>query len=158
MGNGCRGGLLGFIGLLAALHGPCSGAAAEPGTPKKAVSRPAGPVQTKEPGSRGTASYYAKRFHGRKTASGEPHRPAEFTAAHPDLPFGTKVRVVHLGTKRETVVRINDRCRRRRAPTIDLSRAAASQLGILKEGRALVRIIPLPPGSPDDAVVRTDDF
>jgi rare lipoprotein A len=96
-----------------------------------------------EKGVIGTASYYAKRFHGRRTTSGERHRPEGFTAAHPSLPLGTKVRVVHLGTQRETVVRINDRCRKRKLPAIDLSHAAAREIGLLKQGRARVRIIPL---------------
>lgn len=88
----------------------------------------------------GLASYYAKRLHGRRTASGERYDKNAFTAAHRHLPFGTLVNVVNLKNGREVKVRINDRGPYRKGRIIDLSYAAAKQLGILKEGVARVEI------------------
>ncbi len=101
-------------------------------------------VVAEEPeGIRGTAFYYAKRYNGRKTNSGARYNPDKLTAAHPDLPHGTRVKVINLANKKEVVVTINDRCRRRKTPIIDLSRAAAGKLGFLGKGAAKVLIVPL---------------
>lgn len=97
----------------------------------------------------GVASYYSKRHEGRRTTSGEKYRADKLTAAHPDLPLGTLVRVVRPDTGHEVVVRVNDRCRRKKLPFIDLSRAAARQLGILGQGKAKVQIVRLD-AEPDD--------
>jgi rare lipoprotein A len=108
------------------------------------VGRPAAAVEP-EPGNGGEmaqATYYAKRFAGRRTASGEIYDHDKLTAAHTSLPFGTRVRVVNLANGRAVVVIVNDRCRPRKAPFIDLSRSAARELGFLSTGRARVRIIP----------------
>jgi peptidoglycan lytic transglycosylase len=86
----------------------------------------------------GIASYYANRFNGRKTRSGERYDPEKLTAAHSDLPFGTKVKVVNLANGRDVIVTINDRCRRKSVPFIDLSRAAARKLGFLGQGTTRV--------------------
>jgi rare lipoprotein A len=94
-------------------------------------------------GVQGVASYYAKRYNGRKTSSGARYRPDKLTAAHPDLPLGTKVKVINLTNGKDVVVTINDRCSKKAGRAIDLSRAAAQQLGILRKGMAQVRIIPL---------------
>jgi rare lipoprotein A len=94
-------------------------------------------------GAIGLASYYAKRYNGRRTNSGQRYNPEKMTAAHPTLPHGTRVKVVNLGNDKEVVVTINDRCRNRSFPFIDLSRAAAQELGFLGKGTARVRIIPL---------------
>ena len=94
-------------------------------------------------GTEGLASYYAKRYNGRKTRSGTRYDPKKLTAAHPSLPFGTRVRVVNLVNDREVIVTVNDRCRCRKFPFIDLSRAAAGELGFLGKGTARVKIIPL---------------
>jgi rare lipoprotein A len=99
-------------------------------------------------GMRGIATYYAKRFNGRRTASGVPYDPDKLTAAHQALPFGTQVKVVNLNNGREVTVTVNDRCRKRSFPFIDLSRAAAQRLGFLGKGTAKVRIIPLSGGEP----------
>lgn len=104
------------------------------------VSAPARPAPA---AAEGVATYYAKRFNGRRTTSGERYRPEKLTAAHQDLPFGTRVRITDPATGREVVVRVNDRCRPRSEPFIDLSRAAARELGILGKGVARVRIEPL---------------
>ena len=82
----------------------------------------------------GIATYYASKYNGRKTASGERYRPDKMTAAHPNFPLGTVVRVVSLADEKEVVVRINDRCRQKKHPTIDLSLAAAKELGFLNRG------------------------
>ncbi|MBI5018141.1 MAG: septal ring lytic transglycosylase RlpA family protein [Deltaproteobacteria bacterium] len=91
-------------------------------------------------GVAGFATYYAKRYTGRKTASGKPYRPGKLTGAHPSLPLGTKVRVTDLKNGRAVVVTINDRCRKRKFNIIDLSRAAAKQLGFVRKGKVAVRI------------------
>ena len=80
----------------------------------------------------GEASYYADRFHGRKTASGERYDKNEFTAAHRTLPFGTYVRVWSDGGN--TIVRINDRGPHIEGRIIDLSRAAAEEIGLVTVG------------------------
>ncbi|MBN2716714.1 MAG: septal ring lytic transglycosylase RlpA family protein [Deltaproteobacteria bacterium] len=89
------------------------------------------------PGARlsGIAAYYADKFQGRKTASGEVYDKNQFTAAHKTLPFGTKVKVTNLSNMQTVIVRINDRGpfgdRKR---IIDLSRAAAEQLDMIRQG------------------------
>jgi rare lipoprotein A len=89
----------------------------------------------------GIASWYGPGFEGRPTASGEPFDPGALTAAHPRLPFGTRVRVVNVGNAREVVVRINDRGPFTAGRIIDVSRAAAEALGFLRAGTATVRLI-----------------
>ena len=92
---------------------------------------------------RGKLSWYGRRFHGRRTASGERFDMHALTAAHPTLPFGTRVKVRHLGSGREVEVRINDRGPHVRGRIIDLSRAAAMALGVLHAGDAVVALLPL---------------
>ena len=82
----------------------------------------------------GIASYYAEEFHGRKTANGETYDMNDMTAAHRTLPFGTRVRVVNRDTGRSVIVRINDRGPFKDDRVIDLSLAAAKQLGLLSNG------------------------
>lgn len=101
------------------------------------------PQAEEQQGVAGIASYYAKRYNGRRTNSGHRYDPQKLTAAHPTLPHGTRVRVINLANDKEVIVTINDRCRPRKHPFIDLSRAAAKQLGFLGKGIAKVRIIPL---------------
>ena len=91
----------------------------------------------------GIASYYAKKFHGRRTTSGERYQPEKLTAAHQSLPLGTKVRVKNLANDKEVTVVVNDRCRKKSFPFIDLSRAAAKKLGFFGSGKANVAIVPL---------------
>ena len=78
----------------------------------------------------GIASWYGRRFHGRRTASGETFNMDAFTAAHPRLPFGSWVRVRNLVNGRSVDVRINDRGPHLKRRVIDLSRAAALALGL----------------------------
>ncbi|UCE08785.1 MAG: septal ring lytic transglycosylase RlpA family protein [bacterium] len=84
----------------------------------------------------GKASYYAMKFKGRQTASGEIYDPYKMTAAHPSLPFGTKVRVTNLYNKASVIVRINDRGPHIKSRIIDLSYAAAQKLDIIQKGIA----------------------
>jgi rare lipoprotein A len=88
----------------------------------------------------GVCSWYGPRFHGRKTSNGERFDQNKLTAAHPSLPFGSRVEVTDLDSGRKVVVRINDRGPYAHGRIIDLSRAAASQLGILAKGTANVEI------------------
>jgi rare lipoprotein A len=89
---------------------------------------------------RGTASYYAAKFHGRRTASGETFNNREMTAAHRTLPFGTRVRVTNPATGRSVIVRINDRGPFSKGRMIDVSRAAAEELGLIARGHATVEL------------------
>jgi rare lipoprotein A len=89
---------------------------------------------------RGTASWYGERFHGLETASGEVFDMNEFTAAHRELPFGAEVTVIHLRTGASVSVVINDRGPCINGRNIDLSRAAARELGMVDEGIAPVLI------------------
>jgi len=92
----------------------------------------------------GSASWYA--LHS-KTASGEPMNPNALTAAHRSLPFGTKVLVENLNNGRSVVVRINDRGPFVGGRIIDVSKAAAAQIGMLQSGTAKVRITPVGGGA-----------
>ena len=86
----------------------------------------------------GIASWYGPGFHGKRTASGEVYDMYAMTAAHRTLPFGTIVRVVDLDTGRSVVVRINDRGPFVEGRVIDLSYAAAVELGMVRKGLARV--------------------
>ena len=87
----------------------------------------------------GKASYYGHGFAGRKTASGERFDPNAMTAAHPSLPFGTRIRVSRQNGASVTV-RVNDRCGCPGGRIVDLSEAAARKLGMIKEGVVAVRV------------------
>lgn len=89
---------------------------------------------------RGSASYYAAKFNGRRTASGERFDNADMTAAHRTLPFGSLVRVTNTANGRSVVVRINDRGPFTRGRMIDVSRAAADQLGLVARGHGEVEL------------------
>lgn len=88
----------------------------------------------------GTASWYGPKLHGGRTASGERFDQNDFTAAHPTLPLGTRVRVTNLDNGRAVVVRINDRGPATRGRLLDVSYAAARALGMLRRGTTRVRI------------------
>jgi rare lipoprotein A len=114
--------------------------AAAPDAPAPAVASriaPAGPVAT----TRGLASYYHDKFHGRRTANGEIYDRARLTAAHRSLPFGTRLRVTNRGNGKSVTVVVNDRGPFVEGRVIDLSRAAASKLGFLKAGLAEVEFV-----------------
>lgn len=88
----------------------------------------------------GLASWYGPGFAGRRTASGEVFDPAQLTAAHRSLPFGTLVRVTNLHNNLSVVVRINDRGPFKPGRIIDLSRAAAEEIRMIASGTARVRL------------------
>ena len=88
----------------------------------------------------GEASYYADSLNGSKTASGEIYDKDALSAAHRSLPFGTKVRVTYLKTGQSVEVVINDRGPFAKGRIIDLSSAAAKQLGLIKAGHGKVRL------------------
>jgi rare lipoprotein A len=96
----------------------------------------------------GVASYYADEFNGRPTANGETYDMNSLTAAHRSLPFNTKVRVVNLENGKSAVVRINDRGPFKDNRVIDVSLAAAKELGLLMPGTANVRLEILQLGLP----------
>jgi rare lipoprotein A len=98
------------------------------------------PEVTPEGIETGLASWYGPGFHGRPTSSSEIYDMHDMTAAHPTLPFGTYVMVTNLENDRTAVVRINDRGPFVGGRIIDLSRAAASVLGIIGPGTARVRL------------------
>lgn len=83
---------------------------------------------------RGYASYYADQFHGRKTANGEIFDMNKMTAAHKTLPFNTKLRVTNLKNGRSVIVRINDRGPFAGNRVIDLSKQAAIELNMIRDG------------------------
>lgn len=85
-------------------------------------------------------SYYAKKFEGRKTTSGERYRGAKFTAAHLTLPFGTMVTVRNLVSGKIVTVKVNDRGPHSKKFSLDLSQSAAKALGIYRLGYAKVEI------------------
>lgn len=91
----------------------------------------------------GKASWYGAQHHGKRTASGERFDQHALTAAHRSLPFGTRVNVINLNNKRSVVVRINDRGPYTRGRIIDVSRAAAQKLDMLRAGVVPVRVEPL---------------
>ncbi len=105
----------------------------------------------------GLASWYGRRFHGRKTASGEPYDMYAMTAAHPTLPIPSYARVTALASGKSVVVRINDRGPFHGERIIDLSYTAAHKLGILGQGRGKVRVESVDPAVGDVAGdVRTE--
>jgi len=92
----------------------------------------------------GLASYYGRKFHGRRTASGERYDMKAMTAAHPALAFGSRVEVTNLKNGRTVQVRINDRGPFIKGRIIDLSYAAAKRIGMLSQGvvKVSVRTVP----------------
>jgi rare lipoprotein A len=88
----------------------------------------------------GTASYYAKRFEGRKCSSGERFSNWSLTAAHKTLKFGTVVKVTNLRNDSTVIVTINDRLPANSKRSIDLTLRAAKQLNFVKSGLTKVKI------------------
>jgi rare lipoprotein A len=88
----------------------------------------------------GTASYYANKFQGRKTANGEIFDQNKMTAACNVLPLGTWIQVTNLRNKKTVVVKVNDRLHTRMKRIVDLSRAAATKLGYLNAGLTRVKV------------------
>ena len=97
----------------------------------------AGPAK---PGGSGLASYYADKYHGRKTANGEVFDVNKMTAAHKTLSFGTKVRVTNKENGKSVVVKINDRGPFVKGRVIDLSPAAARRIEMTRAGVVPVKL------------------
>lgn len=104
----------------------------------------------------GLASWYGEPFHGRTTASGEIFDKTELTAAHPTWPLRSLARVTRIDTGRSVLVRINDRGPFVEGRIIDLSRAAAAQLGFVDDGLAQVRAENLGPADPSERAARSE--
>lgn len=92
---------------------------------------------------RGIASWYGRKFHGRRTSNGETYDMHGISAAHKTLPFGTVVRVTNLQNGRQLDIRINDRGPFAKGRIIDLSYGAAKKLGVVGPGTAPVEIVAL---------------
>jgi len=95
---------------------------------------------------RGMASWYGKKFHGQRTASGETYDMYAMSAAHPTLPIPSYARVTRVATGRSVIVRINDRGPFHQGRIIDLSYAAALKLGFAHLGSAEVELESIEPG------------
>jgi rare lipoprotein A len=100
---------------------------------------------------KGIASWYGKKFHGRRTSSGETYDMYRMTAAHKSLPLPTYARVTNLKNGRSVVVKINDRGPFHDNRLIDLSYAAAEKLDIVSKGTGFVEVRALDPGRPEPA-------
>jgi len=102
---------------------------------------------------RGVASWYGRRFHGQKTASGELYDMYAMTAAHPTLPIPSYVRVTNIANGRSVVVRVNDRGPFHSSRVIDLSYAAAYKLGYIQAGSAQVELESVQPAREEAGAV-----
>lgn len=113
-------------------------------TPKTASKTNSSNKTTSAPAPRyeaeGRASYYAHKFHGRKTSSGEVYDMHKLTAAHRTLPFGTQLKVTNLSNNKSVVVRVNDRGPFKKERLIDVSLEAAKRLEMIGPGVIKVRI------------------
>jgi peptidoglycan lytic transglycosylase len=103
--------------------------------PEQTGAQPAGYEQT------GNISYYAEKFHGRKTASGARFDKNAMTAAHRSLPFGTKVEVTNLDNGKSVTVEVNDRGPYSDKRILDVSPAAARKLGMMGTGTANAKVV-----------------
>ena len=96
----------------------------------------------------GSATWYGSKYHGRPTTSGEIYNKNKMTAAHPSLPFGTKVKVTNIADHTSVIVRINDRGPfGKKGYIIDLSEAAAKKIQLHRSGYGKVKIEVLSPGT-----------
>lgn len=124
--------ILGLFGLLA-------------GCASNTIDRPGSGTTGAGYTATGNASYYGAQHHGNKTASGERFDQNALTAAHRSLPFGSRVQVTNLRNDKTVIVRINDRGPFVRGRIIDVSRKAAEQLDMIRDGVAPVSIKQLRP-------------
>jgi rare lipoprotein A (peptidoglycan hydrolase) len=126
-------------------------AAPAPAPPAHEKAAPAGTPETTQVG---TASWYGPGFHGRETASGETFDQHALTAAHRTLPLGTEAKVTNLETGQSVHVTINDRGPYVPGRQLDLSQAAAQQIGLTKTGIAKVKIETKKPSTKKCATVQ----
>ncbi len=101
----------------------------------------------------GTASYYAKKFEGRRTSSGQRYRSSERTAAHRTYPFGTLLEITNHDNGLKTIVRVNDRGPHLKSRLIDLSYVAAKDLGLINAGTADVTLKVISLGKTSDVQI-----
>jgi rare lipoprotein A len=120
----------------------------ECGRPYQVFGKTYHPLKTVKPGytQNGIASWYGPGFHGKKTSSGEVYDMRQLTAAHSVLPLHTLVKVTNLENNRDVVVRINDRGPFVGDRVVDLSLAAATKIGMVKDGIVPVKLAVLGPG------------
>ena len=88
----------------------------------------------------GTASFYADKFEGKKTANGEIFTQKGMTAAHNSLPLGTWIKVTNLSNHKSVIVKVNDRLHPKNPRLVDLSKTAAKKLGYTGHGLTKVRV------------------
>lgn len=88
----------------------------------------------------GKASFYANKFEGRRTSSGEVFKQNNLTGAHKSLPFGTLVKVTNLKNDSTVILKINDRLGKSSASIVDVSLKAAKQLNFVRNGYAQVKL------------------
>ncbi|MEG0947604.1 MAG: septal ring lytic transglycosylase RlpA family protein [Comamonas sp.] len=119
------------------------------GDPAKALKQSLYELELPEVDQQGVASWYGPGFHGRKTANGERFNQYELTAAHPTYAFGTQLCVRSKATGQAVVVRVNDRGPFVKNRVIDLSKAAAEEIGMLDRGVKSVEIYKLDEGQDD---------
>ena len=134
--------LVTLFGLtLAGLSGAQAPAPVAPAAPAAAPApAPAAPVAKSGDAMEGLAAVYSDKLNGRKTASGQVFSQSALTAAHPSLPFGTKVKVINTKNNQAVEVRVNDRGPTQAGRVIDLSSAAAAKIGIRKAAMAPVKL------------------
>ncbi len=119
---------------------PKGGGRRHVGKPYTVAGRTFYPTANPKPVQVGVASWYGPRFHRRKTSNGEWFDMNYLSAAHPTMPLPSYARVTNLENGRTVVVRVNDRGPFVGTRIMDLSRAAAEQLGYLRQGKARVRV------------------
>ena len=131
-----------YASLSTTRHRHLSGVAANPETAATTATSVANTGTSRDPAVSGDAKLGVASFYSgtSRTASGERLNPAELTAAHPSLPFGTRVRVTSLDTGRSVVVRVNDRGPFVRGRSLDVSYSAAKQLDMTQRGVAKVKM------------------
>ncbi|MDH3240591.1 MAG: septal ring lytic transglycosylase RlpA family protein [Alphaproteobacteria bacterium] len=134
---------LAVIGCAEVGHAPPPGPGARPVPPPASrAARPAAPacVPARAFRQEGTASWYGRPYHGRRTASGQIYNMHDFTAAHRNLPFGSRIRVTNKRNGRSVLVTVNDRGPFIRGRIVDLSYRAARALQFVRAGLVPVRI------------------
>ena len=141
---------LAVLTTMGAAHGPNTmEKTSKPDQPNQTASATLKPTVKKTKAYEvGPASWYGKFFHGKQTASGETYNMYEMTAAHPDLPLGTRLKVTNLKNDKSVVVRVNDRGPMVLGRIIDLSYGAAQELGFTAKGVQRVRLDIVPGDSP----------
>ena len=113
---------------------------------------------TDDKANKGTASFYAKKFEGRRTSSGQRYRATERTAAHRTYPFGTLLEITNHNNGLKTIVRVNDRGPHAKTRLIDLSYSAAKDLGLISSGTADVTLKVISMGKPSDIQDVEEEF